>query len=64
MSNKQATVTAPQHEDPYLQGILNALTRAAKCAHEVARAKGTRVVVRRKGEVVEIEPNPEMYGDI
>lgn len=64
MSDKRAKITPPKHEDPEIQGILNALTRAAKRAHEVAKAKGTTVVVRREGRVEEIEPDPEMYGDI
>ena len=64
MNNNHHTVKPPQHKDPFVQGVLNALTRAAKRAHQVAKEKGTRVVVRRGDRMVEIDPNPEMYGDI
>ena len=38
-----------------------ALVRAARRAHQIAHQTGTGVVVMRDGEVVEIEPDPEMY---
>lgn len=45
-------------------GVMAALLRAARRAHEIARAHGTRVVVHVDGKTVEIEPNPEMFDDL
>ena len=50
-----------QHDDKGTQDILNALHRAARRAHLIAYQTGTGVIVMRDGEVVEIEPDPEMY---
>ncbi len=44
--------------------IMAALMRAAKRAHKIAYQTGTKIVIMRDGKVVEIEPDPEMYGDI
>ena len=44
--------------------ITAALFRAAQRAHLIAHQTGTRVVVRRDGKVVEIEPDPDMYGEL
>jgi len=44
-------------------GIMAALRRAARRAHESARAHGTKVVVHVDGKTVEIEPDPEMFDD-
>lgn len=38
-----------------------ALKRAARRAHLIAHLTGTKVVIMRDGEVVEIDPDPEMY---
>ena len=40
--------------------VLEARARAARRAHLVAHRAGTRVVTVRDGEVVEIDPDPEM----
>ncbi len=45
-------------------GVMAALLRAARRAHEIARAHGTKVVVHVDGKTVEIEPNPEMFDDL
>ena len=45
-------------------GVTAALIRAAKRAHLIAHQAGTGVVVMRDGKVMEIEPDPEMYGDL
>ena len=47
--------------DPDMQAVPIALMRAAGRAHQIAHQTGTGVVVMRDGEVVEIEPDPEMY---
>ena len=44
--------------------VMAALLRAARRAHEIARATGTKVVVHRDGETVEIDPNPEMFDEL
>ena len=46
------------------EGVTAALIRAAKRAYLIAYQTGTGVVVMRDGKVVEIEPDPEMYGDL
>ena len=46
------------------EGVTAALMRAAKRAHLIAHQAGTGVIVMRDGKVVEIEPDPEMYGDL
>ena len=46
------------------EGVTAALMRAARRAHLIAHQTGTGVVVMRDGEVVEIEPDPEMYGGL
>ena len=45
-------------------GVTAALIRAAKRAHLIAHQTGTGVVVMQDGKVVEIEPDPDMYGDL
>ena len=45
-------------------GVTAALIRAAKRAHLIAHQTGTGVVVMRDGKVVEIEPDPDMYGEL
>ena len=50
--------------DPDMQAVPAALFRAAQRAHLIAHQAGTGVVVMRDGKVVEIEPDPEMYGDL
>ena len=46
------------------EGITAALFRSAQRAHLIAHQTGTRVVVMRDGKVVEIEPDPDMYGEL
>ena len=51
-------------DDLETEGVTAALIRAAKRAHLIAHQAGTGVVVMRDGKVVEIEPDPEMYGEL
>ena len=51
-------------DDADTEGVTAALMRAARRAHLIAHQAGTGVVVMRDGKVVEIEPDPEMYGDL
>ena len=46
------------------EGVTAALFRAARRAHLIAHQAGTGVVVMRDGKVVEIEPDPDMYGEL
>ena len=55
---------SPNPDDTDVEGVTAALIRAAKRAHLIAHQAGTGVIVMRDGKVVEIEPDPEMYGDL
>ena len=50
--------------DTDTEGVTAALMRAARRAHLIAHQAGTDVVVMRDGKVVEIEPDPDMYGEL
>ena len=52
------------HSGNRLQGILDALARAAKHAHLVAYQTGTGVVERRNGKMGVYPPDPAMYEDL
>ena len=51
-------------DEEWLEGVHNALVRAAKQAHLVAYQKGTGVVTRRNGKVAVVAPDPAMYEDL
>ena len=63
MTERNRDAPASQDGDKETQDILNALHRAARRAHKVAHQHKTGVVVMEKGKVIEIEPDPEMYGE-
>ena len=63
MTERNRDTPVSQHGDKETQDILNALHRAARRAHKVAHQHKTGVVVMEKGKVIEIEPDPEMYGE-
>ena len=50
--------------DPDMRAAPAALFRAAQRAHLIAHQAGTGVIVMQDGKVVEIEPDPEMYGEL
>ena len=54
----------PNPDDAEMEGVTAALIRAARRAHLIAHQTGTGVVVMRDGKVVEIEPDPDMYGEL
>ena len=64
MTISKITLPVSKLEDPDMQAAPAALLRAAKRAHLIAWQSGTGVVVMHEGKVVEIEPDPEMYGDL
>lgn len=57
---KPAEKKAPKSDEAD-DGVMAALKRAARRAHLIAHLAGTKVVIMRDGEVVEIDPDPEMY---
>ena len=63
MTERNRDTPISQHDDKETQDILNALHRAARGAHKVAHQHKTGVVVMEKGEVIEIEPDLEIYGE-
>ena len=64
MKKSKYKVPVSNSADPDMQAVPAALFRAAQRAHLIAHQTGTGVVVMRDGKVVEIEPDPEMYGDL
>ena len=61
MKKPKRPIPVSKLDDPDMQAVPDALYRAARRAHKIARQTGTGVIVMRDGEVVEIEPDPEMY---
>ena len=51
-------------DEEWLQGVHNALTRAAKQAHLIAYQTGTGVGTRRNGKSGVFAPDPAMYEDL
>ena len=64
MKKSKYKVPVSNSTDPDMQAAPAALFRAAQRAHLTAHQAGTGVVVMRDGKVVEIEPDPEMYGEL
>lgn len=63
MKKPKQPIPVSKLDDPDMQAVPGALYRAARRAHEIAHQHKTRVVVMEKGKVIEIEPDPEMYGE-
>ena len=63
MTERNRDAPASQYGDKETQDILNALHRAARRAHRIAHQHKTGVVVIENDKVIEIEPDPEMYGE-
>ena len=71
MSNVEAEAAeAPEARDTsirgehWVEGVLDALHRAAKQAHLIAYQTGTGVVEERNGKMGVYPPDPEMYEDL
>ena len=64
MKKSKDKIPVSNSADPDMQAAPAALIRAAQRAHLIAHQAGTGVVVMRDGKVVEIEPDPEMYGEL
>ena len=64
MTKSKYKIPVSKSTDPDMQAVPAALFRAARRAHLIAHQAGTGVVVMRDGKVVEIEPDPEMYGEL
>jgi hypothetical protein len=63
VTERNRDAPASQYGDKETQDILNALHRAARRAHRIAHQHKTGVVVIENNKVIEIEPDPEMYGE-
>ena len=63
MKKPERPIPVSKLDDPDMQAVPIALYRAARRAHKIAYQHKTGVVVMRDGEVIEIEPEPEMYED-
>ena len=50
--------------DRWEEGVLDALTRAAKQAHLIAYQTGSGVAYRRDGKFGVYAPDPDMYEDL
>lgn len=50
-------------DDPDMQAAPAAMERAVRRAHWVAHMHGTTVLVVENGEMVEVDPDPELYED-
>ena len=61
MKKNEFKIPVSKLPDPDMQAVPAALMRAMRRAHLIAHQTGTGVVVMRDGEVVEIEPDPELY---
>ena len=64
MKKSKYKVPVSNSADPDMQAAPAALFRAAQRAPLIAPPPGPGVVVMRDGKVVEIEPDPEMYGEL
>ena len=64
MKKSNCKIPVSKLTDPDMQAAPAALFRAAQLAHLIAYQAGTGVVVMRDGKVVEIEPDPDMYGGL
>lgn len=61
MKEPKQPIPVSKLDDPDMQAVPGALYRAARRAHKIAHQHKTGVVVMRDGEVIEIEPEPDMY---
>lgn len=61
MKKKEFKIPVSKLPDLDMQAVPAALMRALRRAHLIAHQTGMGVVVMRDGEVVEIEPDPELY---
>ena len=61
MKKPKRPIPVSKLDDPDMQAVPSALYRAARRAHKIAHQHKTGVVVMRAGEVIEIEPEPDMY---
>lgn len=61
MKKREYKIPVSKLPDPDMQAAPAALMRALRRAHLIAHQTGTGVIVMRDGEVVEIEPDPELY---
>ena len=63
MTAKGRRLPVSKLDDPDMQAVPAAMERAVRRAHWVAHVHGTKVLVVENGEVVEVDPDPELYED-
>ncbi len=63
MKAKQPRLPVSRLDDADMQAAPAAMERAVRRAHRVAHQHGTGVLVVENGKMVEIEPDPALYGD-
>ena len=63
MKKPKRPIPVSKLDDPDMQAVPIALYRAARRAHKTAYQHKTGVVIMRDGEVVTVDPDPEMYED-
>ena len=63
MKEQKQSIPVSKLDDPDMQAVPGALYRAARRAHRIAHQHKTGVVVMRDGEIVTVDPDPEMYED-
>ena len=61
MKEPKRPIPVSKLDDPDMQAVPRALYRAARRAHKIAHQHKTGVVIMRDGEVVTVDPDPEMY---
>ena len=61
MKEPKQPIPVSKLDDPDMQAVPIALYRAAIRANKIAQQHKTGVVVMRDGEVVTVDPDPEMY---
>ena len=61
MKEQKQPIPVSKLGDPDMQAVPRALYRAARRAHKIAHQYKTGVVIMRDGEVVTVDPDPEMY---
>ena len=63
MTAKGRRLPVSKLDDPDMQAVPAAMERAVRRAHWVAHVHGTTVLVVENGEMVEVDPDPELYED-
>lgn len=63
MTEDKERLPVTRLDDPDMQAVLAAMERALRRAHRDAHRHGTGVLVVVDGKMVEVPPDPALYGD-